>query len=110
VNRSVPTLLGIVIILLVVALVVLIYNLRLTTALARGETVVGTVGGRAMTGVETPEEVISPIEALGAPEPAGKAMPAEAKERAPQVHVIQTEEGRKIEAEDRPHQQQESGE
>ncbi|GEM_PF-1386085 len=63
-NRSVPTLLGIVIILLVVVLVVLIYNYRLTSGLAAGGTVVGTAGQRLLTGVEPPEEEIGVGEVL----------------------------------------------
>ncbi len=69
VNRSVPTLLGIVIILLVVLLVVVIYNYKLTQRLGAGERVVGTVGGEALTGVEAPKEEIGVGEVLGAREP-----------------------------------------
>jgi hypothetical protein len=65
VNRSVPTLLGIVIILLVVVLVVLVYNMRMTQAIGRGERVVGTVGGELLTGEEAPEEFIEETSALG---------------------------------------------
>ena len=68
-NRSVPTLLGIVIILLVVLLVVVIYQYKLTQRLALGERVVGTIGGEALTGVEAPEEDIGVSEVLGAREP-----------------------------------------
>jgi hypothetical protein len=69
VNKSIPTLLGIVIILLVVVLVVLIFNYQLTQKLGAGETVVGTVGGKALTGVEPPKEEIGTSEVLGAREP-----------------------------------------
>jgi cell shape-determining protein MreC len=69
VNKSVPTLLGIVIILLVVLLVVVIYQYKLTQRLALGERVVGTIGGEALTGVETPKEDIGVSEVLGAREP-----------------------------------------
>ncbi len=65
-NRSVPTLLGIVIILLVIVLVVLVYDTRMTANLAAGNVPVGTVGGQILTGVETPTEVIGPEEAIGA--------------------------------------------
>ena len=68
-NKSVPTLLGIVIILLVVLLVVVIYQYKLTQRLALGERVVGTIGGEALTGVEAPKEDIGVSEVLGAREP-----------------------------------------
>lgn len=64
-NKSVPTLLGIVIILLVVVLIVLMYNLRMTQAIGRGERVVGTVGGELITGEEAPKEFIEETSALG---------------------------------------------
>ena len=63
-NKSVPTLLGIVIILLVVVLAVLIVNYRLTQGLGRGERVVGTVGGDLLTGEESPKEFIDETSAL----------------------------------------------
>jgi len=72
VNKSVPTLLGIVIILLVVLLVVVIYQYKLTQRLALGERVVGTIGGEALTGVEVPKEDIGVSEVLGAREPEGE--------------------------------------
>jgi len=62
VNRSVPTLLGIMILLMVAVLVVLIYDYRLTSGLAAGQTVVGTVGGEMLTRVQQPTEQISPSE------------------------------------------------
>lgn len=64
-NKSVPTLLGIAIILLVVVIVVLVYNIKLTQDLVKGGSVVGTVGGRTLTGEQTPTEEISPYEAMG---------------------------------------------
>jgi hypothetical protein len=64
VNKSVPTLLGIVIILLVVLLIVLMYNLRMTQAIGRGERVVGTVGGELITGEQAPDEFIEETSAL----------------------------------------------
>ena len=73
-NKSVPTLLGIVIILLVVLLVVVIYQYRLTQKLALGERVVGTIGGEALTGVEAPKEDIGVSEVLGAREPESEAV------------------------------------
>ena len=63
-NKSVPTLLGIVIILLVVVLIVLMYNLRMTQAIGRGERVVGTVGGELITGEDAPDEFIDETSAL----------------------------------------------
>jgi hypothetical protein len=66
VNKTVPTLVGIVVILLVALLVVNIYNLRLYSKLATGETVTGTVGQKLITGVEPPTEEIGSSEALGA--------------------------------------------
>lgn len=80
-NKSVPTLLGIVIILLVVVLIVLMYNLRMTQAIGRGERVVGTVGGELITGEQAPDEFIDETSALGGdvnrPEPT--TMPREAR-------------------------------
>ena len=64
-NKSVPTLLGIVIILLVVVLVVLVYNYKLTQGLGEGARVVGTTGGELLTGEQAPREFISETEALG---------------------------------------------
>jgi hypothetical protein len=73
-NKSVPTLLGIVIILLVVVLAVLIVNYKVTKGLGEGQQVVGTVGGEVLTGQETPDEVIDASTVLGSrePEPAEK--------------------------------------
>ncbi|MBE9565990.1 MAG: hypothetical protein IMF16_04495 [Proteobacteria bacterium] len=65
-NKSVPTLLGIVIILLVIVLVVLVYDLRMTANLAAGNVPVGTVGGQILTGTEAPTEIIGAEEAIGA--------------------------------------------
>lgn len=65
-NRSVPTLLGIVIILLVIVLVVLVYDTRMTANLAAGNVPVGTVGGQILTGTETPTEIIGAEEAIAA--------------------------------------------
>jgi len=59
-------LLGIVIILLVIVLVVLVYDLRMTANLAAGNVPVGTVGGQMLTGVEAPTEIIGDEEAIGA--------------------------------------------
>ena len=64
-NTSVPTLLGIVIILLVVVLVVLLINYRVTQGISRGERVVGTTGGELLTGEEAPDEFIDETSALG---------------------------------------------
>jgi len=67
VNKSVPTLLGIVIILLVVVLVVLVYNYKLTQGLGEGGRIVGTTGGELLTGEQAPREFISETEALARP-------------------------------------------
>jgi len=76
VNKSVPTLLGIIIILLVVVLVVLIYDYRLTSGLATGR-VAGTVGGQLLTGVEQPGEDIGVGEVLeGRAKPEATPSPA----------------------------------
>ena len=64
-NRSVPTLLGIMIILMVVMLVVLIYDYRVTSGLAAGGTVVGTVGGQLLTGVDQPTVQVNPSASVG---------------------------------------------
>lgn len=64
-NKSVPTLLGIVVILLVVVLVVLVVNYRLTKGLGEGQRVVGTVGGEMLTGEKAPGEFIDEATALG---------------------------------------------
>jgi len=69
VNRSVPTLLGIMIILMVAMLVMLIYDYRLTSGLASGATIVGTVGGELLTGVDQPTETISATEVAGRQRP-----------------------------------------
>jgi len=76
VNKSVPTLLGIIIILLVVLLVVVFYNYKLTQELGAGGTVVGTVGGQALTGVEAPKTEIGVGEVLGSREPQSQAAPS----------------------------------
>ncbi len=68
-NKSVPTLLGIIIILLVAVLAVLIVNYRVTKGLGEGKQVMGTVGGEILTGEEAPEEVIDASTVLGSREP-----------------------------------------
>ncbi len=78
-NKSVPTLLGIVIILLVVILVVLVVNYQVTKGIGEGGRVVGTVGGEVLTGEEAPEEYI-PASALG-----GRAEPEEAQTLDPKA-------------------------
>jgi hypothetical protein len=79
-NKSVPTLLGIVIILLVVVLVVLVVNYKVTKGLGEGKQVMGTVGGEILTGEETPDEVIDASTVLGSREPE----PAEATTLSPE--------------------------
>lgn len=77
-NKSVPTLLGILIILMVVVLVVLVINYRITKGLGEGQRVVGTAGGELLTGEEAPEEFIDETSALGgrAAEPEPQLSPA----------------------------------
>jgi hypothetical protein len=77
-NKSVPTLLGIVIILLVVVLVVLVFNYKMTQEIGKGGIPVGTIGGQALTGVEAPTEEIGTSEVLGAREPEAQAQPSPA--------------------------------
>jgi hypothetical protein len=64
VKKQVPTLIGVVIILLVVVLVLLVHNYKMSQGLASGGTVVGTVGQKALTGVEPPKEEIGVSEVL----------------------------------------------
>jgi len=64
VNKNVPTLLGIAIILLVVLVILGIYQIAMYNRMATGQTVVGTTGGKILTGVEPPTEEISPSEVL----------------------------------------------
>lgn len=64
-NKSVPTMLGIVIILLVVVLVVLIINYRVTRGIGAGEELVGTAATGMLAGQQPPDEVIDEASALG---------------------------------------------
>jgi len=77
-NKSVPTLLGIVIILLVVVLVVLVFNYKMTQEIGKGGIPVGTIGGQALTGVEAPKEQIGTPEVLGTRQPEVQAQPSPA--------------------------------
>lgn len=63
-SKHVPTLLGIVIILLVVLLVLGIYNWKLSERISQGGAMVGTRSGQALTGQQQAEPQISPSEAL----------------------------------------------
>jgi hypothetical protein len=69
VNKSVPTLLGILIILVVVVLVVLIYNIKLTNQLATGGTPTGTLGGQILTGEKAPTTMLPPAGPRGQNKP-----------------------------------------
>lgn len=112
-NKSVPTLLGIIIILLVVVLVVLIYDYKLTSGLATGR-VAGTVGGQLLTGVQQPGEDIGVGEVLegraqpdAVPSPAGTQtrgaeLSREAKERRAAREQGETPEGELREGVPRP--------
>ena len=89
-NKSVPTLLGIVIILLVVVLVVLIYDYKLTSQVVAGGVAVQTTGGRALTGVEAGGEQVSPSEVLGtATQSVGEPMPEEKAEKATRAMTLE---------------------
>lgn len=63
-NRSIPTLLGLAIILLVVILVLSIYTMTIMSRMAQGEKVVGTVATKALAGGETPVAEPSASEVL----------------------------------------------
>ncbi len=82
-SKSVPTLLGIVIILLVVVLVVLVFNYKLTQQLGAGATVVGTQGGEMLTGAKAPKEEIGTSTVLGARQPQSEAVPSPAMKETP---------------------------
>jgi hypothetical protein len=58
-GQKVPTLLGIVIILLFALLVMGIYQVTMYSKLAQGQTVVGIAGQSLLTGVEPPTEDLS---------------------------------------------------
>jgi len=69
-NRNVPTLLGIVIILLVAILVIGVYNLLEYRQLAAGNVVVGTRAHETLTGQQPPAEVMQPpASPVAKPEP-----------------------------------------
>jgi hypothetical protein len=53
-QKNVPTLLGILILLVAVVLVVLIYNIKLTQELGVGGRATGTIGGEMLTGEDAP--------------------------------------------------------
>lgn len=80
-SRSVPTLLGIMIILMVVMLVMLIYDYRLTSGLASGATVVGTVGGQLLTGVDQADEQIAQGQASRSPRAGAQSTDATGMQR-----------------------------
>ncbi|MGD0110867.1 MAG: hypothetical protein ABSD48_03315 [Armatimonadota bacterium] len=75
-NKSVPTLLGILIILVVAVLIVLVYNIKLTQQLGTGATPTGTYGGQILTGEKAPTTMLPPAgPGKGRPEtvtPAGR--------------------------------------
>jgi len=54
VNKGIPTLLGLAIILLVVILILSVYNLTMVAHLTRGERVVGTTVQKVLSGGEMP--------------------------------------------------------
>ncbi len=63
-NKSIPTLLGLAIILLVVILVLSIYTMTIMSKMAQGEKVVGTVATKALAGGQAPAAEPSASEAL----------------------------------------------
>ena len=71
-NKNVPTLLGIIIILLVALLVIGIYSLMLYKNMAEGKVMTGTKLQGALIGTEAPTEVTAPT----APAPPTEGMPA----------------------------------
>ncbi len=100
-NKSVPTLLGIVIILVVVILVVLIVNYQVTKGIGAGGRVTGTVGGEVLTGEEAPDEFIGESELGGRAEQEAQQLPARARERGAEA---------RREAEKRRQEAEETGE
>ena len=80
-NKSVPTLLGILIILVVVVLVVLIYNIKLTNQLATGGSPTGTVGGQILTGEKASTTMLPPAGPGGQNKP--QALPAGSRRGGP---------------------------
>ncbi len=100
-NKSVPTLLGVAVLLLVVVLVVLIYNIQLTKQLGVGASVVGTVGGEKLTGVEQPKVEASPSEALAKQAEKHETVSAQALQRKRmaegKVEKVQTRQERREE-------------
>jgi hypothetical protein len=92
-NKSVPTLLGIIIILLVVVLAVLVVNYKVTKGLGEGQTVTGTVGGQVITGTEAPKENIEGSTVLGSRQPE----PVEPTQVSPEQQQRMTENREKME-------------
>ena len=68
-NKGIPTLLGVSVILLVVILVLSIYNLSMLGHLAQGDRVVGTTVQKVLSGGQLPEAEASVTEAAGRPLP-----------------------------------------
>jgi hypothetical protein len=101
-SKSVPTLLGLAIILLVAILVVLVMNYQVTKGIGEGKMVVGTKGGEVLVGQDAPDEYID-ASALG-----GRAEPVEARRLDPDTRR-QAVEARQ-EAEKRQKEAAETGE
>jgi hypothetical protein len=93
-NKSVPTLLGIVIILLVVVLAVLIVNYKTTKGLGEGKELVGTVGGEILMGEEAPEEFIDTSTVTGSREPE----PVEARQFTSEQRARQSDRRQEVQA------------
>ncbi len=81
ISKSVPTLLGILIILVVVVLIVLIYNIKLTNQIATGGTPTGAIGGEILAGEKAPTTVLPPAGPGGQNKP--QALPAGSRRGGP---------------------------
>jgi hypothetical protein len=101
-DRSVPTLLGITIILMVAVLVVLIYDFRVTYYLATGHAMVGTVGGRMLSPGETPSDQAGGREQRAAP---ARISPTDRQRAHGRLHQVQQtrRRGQQRRLEQRPH-------
>ena len=95
VNKTVPTLLGVAIILLVVILALSIYHMTMLARLAEGERVVGTTAQK-MLGGNVASEDISPSEPLGARMSKKEVVsPAEVQRKAGNTEKVQTRQSKR---------------
>jgi len=77
-SKNVPTLLGIIIILLVALLVIGVYNIMLYNKMAEGGQMAGTRMNETLVGAETPEAATAPETGTAAVKPATKPTGKEA--------------------------------